>query len=372
MVYKIVIFILFLINNLSLLAQKNNHTALQLEYTYGNILKHKNKISHLAISNPQGFILSYNNKTTPAENNLAHYNFPDWGFSFLYQDFDNTALGKTFAAQLNYSFYFGNRANKNLYYLKLGQGIAYNSNPFDLVTNNKNIAFGSHLLANTTLGLNYKRKSVFKAFDATIGLILSHYSNGTIRSPNFGLNTLSLVTGLSYNLDTDNPIDYSQPIAEINKINKEPIKLNFQFSGGINSSGNIGTKQFPFYVGTFYIDKRLNRKSILQFGSEVFVSKFLKELIAYNAVAFSEFPEEDGKSDYKRVSLIVGHELDINNFSIVTQFGYYVYYPYQYETRYYERVGVKKYFGNKWFATASIKAHLFLAESIDLGIGIRL
>ncbi|HBK71120.1 MAG TPA: hypothetical protein DDZ39_05590 [Flavobacteriaceae bacterium] len=109
----------------------------------------------------------------------------------------------------------------------------------------------------------------------------------------------------------------------------------------------------------------------MQFGSEIFISKFLKELITYNAVAFPERPES-GKADYKRVSLLVGHELDINNFSIITQFGYYIYYPYKYETRYYERVGVKKYFGDKWFATTSIKAHLFIAESIDIGIGIRL
>ena len=106
-------------------------------------------------------------------------------------------------------------------------------------------------------------------------------------------------------------------------------------------------------------------------GGEFFYSNFLKELIQYNAVAFPERPEEDGKADFKRISLFLGHELDVVNFSIIAQLGYYVYYPYKYETRYYERIGVKKYFGNKWFATTTIKAHLFIAESIDLGVGIR-
>ncbi len=128
-------------------------------------------------------------------------------------------------------------------------------------------------------------------------------------------------------------------------------------------------KQFPFYAGTVYADKRLNRKSILQFGGELFISTFLKELIVYNAAACPEL-QEDGKADYKRISLLVGHELDINNFSIITQLGYYIHYSY--ETRYYERIGVKKYFGKKWFATTTLKAHLFIAESIDIGIGIRL
>jgi hypothetical protein len=372
---KKLLFILFILQVLFSFSQQNEngHHAFQVDYFYGNIIKHKNKISHLAISHPEGFVLSWNTKTTSKNKNLIQYNYPDYGYSFIYQDFKNPVLGKSYALQVNYSFYFGNRTRKNQFYLKLGQGIAYITNPFDLEDNNKNIAFGSHLVANTTIGINYKRKQVLKAFDANIGFQLSHYSNGLIKSPNLGLNLIYLNTGINYNLDYKNPIDYSTKISNKDSIQKnEPIKLNLQFSGGLNSSINVVSKQFPFYVGTIYADKRINNKSILQFGTEVFFSNFLKELIRFNAVAFPEFPDEDGTADYKRVSLIIGHELDIDNFSIITQFGYYVYYPYEYETRYYERIGVKKYFGNKWFAMASIKAHLFLAESIDLGIGIRL
>lgn len=352
---------------------KKNHYALQVDYLYGNIIKHKNKISHLALSHPEGIILSWNTKTTSKDKNLMRYNYPDYGYSFIYQDFNNPVLGKSYALQVNYSFYFGNRSRKNQFYLKLGQGIAYNTNPFDLNNNNKNNAFGSHLVANTTIGLNYKRKQVLEAFDTTFGVQLSHYSNGLIKSPNLGLNLIYINAGINYNLDYNNPIDYSFSKTYKDTISTaEPIRLNLQFSGGLNSSINVVGKQFPFYIGTIYADKRINNKSIIQFGTEIFFSNFLKELIRYNSVAFPEFPNEDGTADYKRISLIVGHELDIDNFSILTQFGYYVYYPYKYETRYYERIGVKKYFRDKWFATASIKAHLFLAESIDLGIGIRL
>ncbi len=348
--------------------EKKNHYTFQIEYLYGNVIKHKNKISHLAVSNPEGFIFSWNHKAT----NLAAYNYPDYGYSFMYHDFKNPILGKAYTLQVNYTLYFGNRAKNNLFYLKLGQGVAYNTNPFDLETNNKNIAFGSRLLTNMTFGLNYKRKKIFNAFDANIGVLLSHYSNGAIKSPNTGLNIFSINTGISYNFDEQNPIDYTYSFKKDTIYKKEPLKINLQFSGGINSSGNLGSKQFPFYVGTIYADKRLNRKSILQFGGEIFFSNFLKELIRFNAVAFPERPGEDGTADYKRISLLIGHELDVDSFSIITQLGYYVYYPYPYETRYYERIGVKKYFGKKWFATASIKAHLFIAESLDLGIGIRL
>ncbi|MDJ0645888.1 MAG: acyloxyacyl hydrolase [Flavobacteriaceae bacterium] len=350
--------------------EKNNHFSLQLDYFYGNVIKHKDKISHLAVSFPRGFILNWNKKS---ENTAAmrRYNYPEYGFSFIYHDFQNSILGEAYALNINYTFYFGKKSKKNIFYLRLGQGIAYNTNPFDFETNNKNISFGSHLLANTTIGFNYRRK-ITPSIDANAGILLNHYSNGSIKSPNTGLNLFSFNTGLSYNFDHQSPIDYSEvPKEDEEIIEKEPIKINLQFSGGVNSSSNIGGKQFPYYVGTIYADKRINSKSILQVGSEIFFSNYLKELIKFNAIAFPE-KGESGDADYKRISLLIGHELDVNNFSILTQVGYYVYYPYDNETRYYERVGVKKYFGDKWFASASIKAHLFLAESIDLGIGIRL
>ena len=353
-------------------AQQNgkNHFSLQLDYFYGNVIKHKDKVSHLAVSFPRGLILNWNKKS---ENTAAmrRYNYPEYGFSFIYHDFQNPILGKAYALNINYTFYFGKKTNKNVFYLRLGQGIAYNTHPFDLESNNKNISFGSHLLANTTIGVSYKRK-LGQGFDANMGFMLNHYSNGAIKSPNTGLNLFSLTSGITYNFDHKKPVDYSEtPENDDPIIEKEPLKFNFQFSGGINSTTNIGGKQFPYYVGTLYADKRINNKSIVQLGSEIFFSNYIKELIKFNAIAFPEkYPSSD--ADYKRVSLIIGHELDVNNFSILTQVGYYVYFPYKTDERLYERVGVKKYLDEKWFITASIKAHLFLAESIDLGIGIRL
>jgi hypothetical protein len=123
-----------MLSNLISFSQNENHSSFQVEYLNGNILRHKKKMSHLAIRHPKGFLLSWNKKSSPKNKNLAAYNYPDWGVSFSYQDFNNATLGEIYAAQINYSFYFGNRAKNNQFYLKLGQGIAYNTNPFDLKT----------------------------------------------------------------------------------------------------------------------------------------------------------------------------------------------------------------------------------------------
>jgi hypothetical protein len=120
-----------------------------------------------------------------------------------------------------------------------------------------------------------------------------------------------------------------------------------------------------------YADKRLNRKSAIQLGTDVFFSNFLKKHIEYKLVAFPE-DNVSGDEDYKRVGAFVGHELFISKTSLVTQLGYYVYYPFDFEGRVYSRVGLKRYFGDKIFGALTLKSHGAKAEAVEFGVGIRL
>jgi hypothetical protein len=49
-----------------------------------------------------------------------------------------------------------------------------------------------------------------------------------------------------------------------------------------------------------------------------------------------------------------------------------VYYPFDFEGRVYQRIGFKRYFGDNWFGSVSLKSHAAKAEAVELGIGIRL
>jgi hypothetical protein len=49
-----------------------------------------------------------------------------------------------------------------------------------------------------------------------------------------------------------------------------------------------------------------------------------------------------------------------------------VYYPYEFEIRVYERIGLKRYFGEKVFGSMTLKAHGAAAEALEFGIGVRL
>lgn len=347
--------------------EKQNTSYIDINYFKGNIALHNNDILHLITGHPEGVILSWNKKTF-GYNDWEHlYNYPDYGFSFSYQNLKNEVLGKNYALHAHYNFYFFKR---NVMF-RIGQGLALTTNPYDKESNYRNNAFGSKLLSATYIMLNYKKERLFDRVGLQTGFSLLHYSNGNIKAPNTSINSITFNLGITYSLDDEEPEFFVADSSKIKRKFVEPLKYNLALRSGINESDVVGSGQFPFYVVSAYMDKRLNRKSAIQFGADIFFSKFLKEYIYYRSVSFPEEPTT-GNEDYKRIGLIVGHELFVNRMSLETQLGYYIYYPFDFEGKTYIRIGLKRYFGNNWFGSISLKSHAAKAEAVEFGLGLRL
>lgn len=346
--------------------EKENLSYLDVNYFKGNIALHNNDILHLIQGHPEGVILSWNKKTFGFNDWEQRYNYPDYGVSFIYQNLKNDVLGNNYSFYGHYNFYLFKRHLM----LRIGQGLALTTNPYDRETNYRNIAFGSKIMSSTYVMLNYKKERIFDRFGLQAGLSFIHYSNANVKAPNTSINSVALNLGVTYALDEMEP-EYVSTLTEDDKKFTEPLKYNLVFRSGINESDVVGSGQFPFYIISAYADKRINRKSAFQLGADVFFSNFLKEYIYYRSVAFPEEPIT-GNEDYKRVGLFAGHELFINNMSLETQLGYYVYYPFDFEGRTYFRVGLKRYFGSKWFCAITLKSHGAKAEAVEFGIGVRL
>lgn len=339
--------------------------TLDISQYYGSILLHNNYISHLITAHPGGLILGYNRKTYGDMEWQELFNYPDTGISFIYQNMNNGTLGENFGLYAHYNFYF---LKRNLQF-RLGQGIAYNTNPFDKNNNFRNNAYGTHLLSSTYIMLNYHREQIFKGLGFKAGFSVIHYSNANVRAPNTSTNTLALNVGLVYDLDGGVEREYILS-GDRPKV-AERIRYNLAFRMGINESDIVNSGQYAFYILSAYADKRLGRLSALQLGTDVYFSNFLKELIRYQSVAFPEYgvrPDDD----YKRVGVFLGHELFINSMSVIAQLGYYVYYPFDFEGRMYNRIGLKRYFSDKVFGAITLKSHGAKAEAVEFGIGVRL
>ncbi|MAN59217.1 MAG: deacylase [Flavobacteriaceae bacterium] len=363
---RCLIFFFFLGSLFTLHAQERDAGYfLDAHYFYGTVLRHNKDISHLVRKHPEGFILGFNQYANGSKRWHREYNMPDWGVSAVYQNFKTEALGENMGVYAHFNFYFLERHAL----LRIGQGIAYNTNPFDLETNFKNNAFGSHFLSSTYLLLHFNKPAIWRQLGLQAGLGVVHYSNANVKAPNTSANTLTAQIGISYEMASRTLVPAR--IDSIESRFSEPIALHLVVRAGINESDYVNLGQHPFVVVGGYLDKRLSYKSSVQAGAEVFFSEFIEKEIDY-LVASRLDASLTGGEDYRRVGVFLGHELHFNRLALLTQAGYYVYYPYDFEGRFYQRIGLQYHVTRAWFLGATLKTHGAKAEAVEFGIGYRL
>jgi hypothetical protein len=351
--------------SIAVFAQHNEDTnAIEVSFLRGNVLPHTTDLYNLQ-GHADGVFLSFLKQTHGKDEWHSAYNFPDYGAYFEYQNYNNDFLGKVYAIGAQYNFYF---LNRNLE-LKIAQGIGYATNPYDKVENSKNKAFGSTLMANTNVGLFYKKEHLIDRFGWQAGFLFTHFSNGRTKSPNIGVNSFLVNIGVNYDFSKNSSTKIDT--VAIKKNFSEPIKYNVVLRSGYNESPVIGSGQYPFYHISFFADKRFNRKSAIQFGAELFLTNSFKDFIKYKSNAYPEL-NIDPNTDYKRVGAFVGYEMFVNKISLEAQVGYYIYRPFANDIALYDRIGFKYHFTPKIYTSFSVKTHLFLAEALEFGVGVRL
>ena len=343
---------------------KQEGLAVDVQGFYGTVLKHNPNISHLIVGHPTGLILSINQKTFGQKEWQRLYNSPDYGASFVYQDMDDKRLGAHYGVYAHYNFYF----LKRYLNLRVATGLSYNTNPYDEDDNFRNIAYGSHLLSSSYALLNFKKDNIIGNFGFQAGLGIIHYSNANFKAPNTSTNTVFANIGATYQFDTELP-EIQEKENGLRK-GAEPIGYGVILRGGSNESDVVGSGKHPFFTLTAFVDKRLNKKSALQLGAELFYSKALDQYIEYRASGgFND--GTTGDEDSKRGGIFIGHELRIHKMSILTQLGYYVYYPYDFEGAVYNRVGLQYYFTKHIIGSATVRSHAAKAEAVEFSVGYR-
>lgn len=347
-------------------AQKKLHSdAYHMDYMYGKIIRHSPQILHLIQGPTQGIMFSWERKTYGEKAWQELYNYPSYGASFLIQDMGSPELGRIYSLHGEYRFFFWQRK----LHLKTGVGVGYVPKKYNAETNPRNSAYGSTLTASILFGLEYQIKHIFGSLlNLKFGTFLVHYSNGKTKSPNTSTNNFGVQLGLSHEFSETDQSYTSHPQVPLFKTWNWDIML----ASGANDSGIWNVKNEAFLTLGTSINKRLSQKSSLNFGVEAFLFPSVKTYIQYQAAAYSEEQTYQGDEDWKRVGLFLGHELYLGKWSVLTHIGYYAYYPVNYQTREYIKVGLRHYINDKLFVSLALKSHYSKAEAVEYGIGIRL
>lgn len=341
--------------------------SLDVNYYYGSILPHSEKIRHLIKQHPEGVFASFSRKTFGDKEWESRLNYPDYGITLHYQNNKNRVLGDMYGIFGHMDFYFMQRSLQ----LRVGQGVAWNTNPYDKNHNYRNTAFSQHLMPATFLMFNFQKENIWEGFGIRTGIFLIHHSNGLMKSPNTSANTVGANIGIRYDFDAKTERKYIPRATEDSVYYKAPWHYSFAFRWGIHESHVIGSGQYPFYVLSAMADKQISRTSIFQCGIDIFWSMMMKHEIRMMSISFPEL-EISEKTDYRRIGAFVGYELIIDRLRAEGQLGAYVYDDYKAHTLLYQRVGLKYYLNKNIFVGTGLKTHFSKAEAMEFSLGVRL
>ena len=314
------------------------------------------------------FELSLDQATFGRKSWQSKSNYPAIGLSFLYTGIgDQPELGSAFALIPHMSFNCL-KSKRNQLNFKLGIGIGYLTEKYDAVTNPKNTFIGSHLNAAIDLSIDYNYM-VTNRLGLTAFIGFTHFSNGSSRTPNNGINIAHGGIGAKYFIkepkqripkqQTDNQ--------QYKNWNKENISFTFAFTYSrkdIDEYLGYG-KSWPAYNLQFNALKRLTEMSKIGVGVDLVYDCTDKEVLRQKGIEFTDI-------EILKPGINAAYELAFGNTSFMFNFGYHIAGKDLCEGRVYQKLGMLQNIGKGVFATITLTTHYGWADYIGFGIGYRI
>ncbi len=303
------------------------------------------------------------------------FNAPLWGVGFKILDFENiNEIGIPMAL---YGFVDIPLLRKERFSVnaELGFGLSFNWHSFNPITNQYNIAIGlgEAFMSDAGLSLNYQ---LTNHFDLLAGLIFSHYSNGAIKLPNFGINAYAPKIGIKYNFN-ERPefVKYKVPK---HKPHSEWVLSGFAaMKNIIFDSVNIEIKEkykgvfFPVYGFSALYNWQVSHISKFGIGATF---NYNGAVNAQVAVENNELEDVDGPfSDKLQLSIYPSYSLCIDKISIVLQPAFYVYRK-NFKNQspvFHQRISLNYQITDKIFAGITLRDYSMHADFVEWTVGYK-
>ena len=358
-----IVFIIALIFPLAGLGQQiinlSENTYLEADYGYGFLMPHHSSISYLLEDHIQTFDIKFVKYTSGKKYWNQLYRYPDYGLAYYRSNLgNNDVFGYAnalygFAKIPFYRFTNGSTIN-----YQIGVGAAYITNHFDINSNYKNLAIGTHLNIYIDFSLN-SYIALTKKIGITNNIRFTHASNGNVQSPNYGLNILSASLGVAYQFNSDYHTKEMIDLPEIESKNNFLITL----SGGAKSINHYTSG--TYFASSLVMDynHRYSLKGAWGVGTDVFFDATNRQ--------FSENKDKNDiiNSDLYQVGIHVLHDAIMNKMTFTVQLGVYLYTPVETEAFFYTRTGLRYALSDKWNISMTLKSHYAIASFIEWGVG---
>jgi hypothetical protein len=337
---------------------QNQPSDIGLMYDYGFILKHSQKIGHLQ-SHPQAFTLYYNRYLNGSKDWHQTFKYPKTSFAFTYFDYQNPIIGQSLALSANMLIPFYKKPKHNAEW-KIGTGLVYATNPFDLQNNFRNNVLSNRwsYVMQTGFSWGYQWNAHWQS---KIALQLTHYSNGAYKLPNAGVNVVTAALATQYTFAPEKNIQQEVLLDTFSR----RWHLQTALAGSlIETEINQPRKHIVVNLG-FLAARDINRRHRFLTGLEVSWNEGIKYQID------RKFADSTSKPDYRRVGWVIGDEIIFGKMSLNIQFGVYLRRQFEALTDMgvYQRYGLKYYFLENFWAGLLLKTHAATAEAAEFTIG---
>ena len=305
------------------------------------------------------------------------YNFPQYGVGLYVADFYNPEeIGVPIAV---YGFFNApfKRWDKLTFNYEIGFGATFNWRAYNPVTNQYNVAIGAGTSFLIDAGLNLEY-SLTKKLELAAGFSLTHFSNGALRKPNFGINTFAPKVSLKYNF-FDKPVFARQPIQKYIPENEWLISAYGGIKNVIFDSVSLPVLEkyeglyFPVFGISSTFNRQLSHKSKIGFGATL---SYNGAVNAQAAVEDNELEALDGKfSDKILLSIYPSYELVINKASLIIQPAFYIYRKKltNQSPVFHQRIGLKYHITDHVFIGITLVDYKFhVSDFIEWNIGYRI
>ncbi len=355
-------FILFMLLAGSLYMQGQSRWLFETGVGSGYSLAHHVEMNHLTHRFIPSFQFSMEKTTFHLPSAWARaYHYPEWGFGLTYQDFSDDRLGQVISITFNTKVRLNSYQRKTGIYFMFNGGIGWVTRPYHPIENFKNNILGTHL-NNAYIFGPVIRFPIHHQWKLNAGVLMYHYSNGSFKKPNLGINIPVLYVALRQS--SAKPPDSLVKKFRITFQKKRFLSLytkggwaekNLELGGGFVGTLGMQINWHPVY------------KHIFSAGMEWMDDRSMKRFVKYRAMAFQHYGGFK-VPDYHRAGIYVGHAYYFDRFQILTDFGYYIYDKTEAFIPMYYRIGVRYALAPKWLVSFDLKLHLVEAEYLSIGI----
>ena len=363
--YILVFLLLLLTQNEKLHAQivkldSLNGLCLESKFHVGSVYPHKSSVTYVLDKNLIGFDVTLTTQSKGRHMWEKLFRNPSYGIGYHYFDLGNREiLGHLHAVYGLIDIPFHIPKGNVMFSYQVDFGMGYFTKTYDPYKNPLNHVVSSPY--NVYIGLDFGAR--FRLNDQNelkTALELTHCSNGKTRSPNQGLNTISLTAAYLYS------------IRKPYKPKEVEVFTNYR-RHFLELVGNVGAKRDDNLKDDVYLVSSLIADYYYGYSAKYALGIGLDGFYDASLAPHQDFFEEverDNSVNYQ-LGTHLGFRARYKDLYILLNAGYYLVQKYLRHGKIYSRIGLRYAITDQVLLNLTLKAHSTIADYIEWGVGYR-